>query len=307
MSESEQKLQNESENQNHEHEDEHEHRHHRKKSKIKPFVYSVMSFFLSVVLFLLSGCLVIQFTVLSKDYMLNTMDSKGYYSMVRYELQSRLSDLCNASGLPKEFAVSFANSYDVKKAVENYIESFYSSDTTIVETTSFKQQLHAAVKTYAENNNIPITDDIEDNILYFINEASSIYTDQISITFFSTIGKYIDNAQTVVSIAIGVLAVLALFITGVIFFTNHFKHRRYRYLCYGLLGGALTTAVLPTIVLFSNIIPKVNLATRSLYNLFVGYFTTFFSSFYICVAVMLALSLLTFLLYIKYYNKYRNN
>lgn len=287
-------------------EHEHEHHHHRrKKSKLKPFLYSVMAFFLSFVLFLLSICMVLEFTVFSKDYMINTMDSKGYYSMVRYELQSCLTDLVYASGFEPEFAVSFANGYDVKKAVESYINSFYAGDNNLVDTTEFKQQLYAEVQNYAKQNNIEITDSTEENIIYFVNEAANIYKDQISIPFFSVIGKYIDDFYNTLNIIIGVLTALALGISAVIYFTNRYKHRRYKYLCYGLAGGALSSIIIPIFISASNIIPKINITTRSLYNLFVGYFTGLFSYFYICSGAFAILALLAFLLYVKYYEKYR--
>jgi len=287
--------------------EEHEHHHHRKKSKLKPFLYSVMAFFLSFVLFLLSICIVLKFTVFSKEYMLSTMDSKGYYSMVKYELQSCLTDLVYASGFEPEFAVSFANGYDVKNAVENYINSFYSSSSDLVETTEFKQKLYTAVQDYAKQRNIDITDDTEENIIYFVNEASNIYVDQISVPFFSVIGKYIDDLNNTVNIIIGILFALAMGISAVIFFTNRYKHRRYKYICYGTTGAALACVVLPLTVLLSKIIPKINITTRSLYNLFVGYFTGLFYNFYICAAVFAVISLIVFLMYVKYYEKYRNH
>ena len=287
--------------------EEHEHRHHhRKKSKLKPFLYSVMSFFLSFVLFLMSVCMVLRFTVFSKDYMLNTMDNNGYYSMVRYELQSCLTNLVYASGFEAEFAASFASNYDVKNAVETYIDSFYSGDSNLIDKTQFKQELYTAVEEYAKSKNITITDDTEENIIYFVNEASNIYADQIAIPFFSLIGKYIDDLNNSINITIGILIALTLGISAVIFFTNKYKHRRYKYLCYGLTGAALASAVLPSVVLASNIIPKINITTRSLYNLFVGYFTGIFKDFYVCTAVFAVLALITFLMYVKYYDKYRN-
>ena len=287
-------------------EHEHEHHHHRrKKSKLKPLLYCVMAFFLSFVLFLLSICMVLRFTVFSKDFMLNTMDSKGYYSMVRYELQSCLTDLVYASGFEPEFAVSFANGYDVKKAVESYVNSFYAGDNNLVDTTEFKQKLYAEVQNYATQNGIELTSDSEDNIIYFVNEAANIYTDQISIPFFSVIGKYIDDFNNTLNIIIGVLTVLILGISGVIFFTNRYKHRRYKYICYGLAGGALASVVIPVFISASNIISKINITTRSLYNLFVGYFTNLFNYFYTCSAVFAVLALIAFLLYVKYYEKYR--
>ncbi len=283
---------------------EHEHRHHhRKKSKLKSVLYSVMAFFLSFVLFLLSICIVLRFTLLSKNYMLGIMDNKGYYSMVRNELQSRLTDLVHASGFDEEFAVSFANGYDVKNAVENYIDSFYSKNTTLVDTTEFKQQLHVAVEEYAKQKNIQIDSETENNIIYFVNEAASIYVDQISVPFFSTIGKYIDTLYSAVNITTGVLIAMTFGISAVIFFTNRYKHRRFRYLCYGLTGATLATFVIPLIVSVSDKITKVNINTRSLYNLFVGYFTNFFMYFYICAGILAILSLTSFLAYRVYYQK----
>jgi len=283
---------------------EHEHRHHhRKKSKLKSVLYSVMAFFLSFVLFLLSICIVLRFTLLSKNYMLGIMDNKAYYSMVRNELQSRLTDLVHASGFDEEFAVSFANGYDVKNAVENYIDSFYSKNTTLVDTTEFKQQLHVAVEEYAKQKNIQIDTETENNIIYFVNEAASIYVDQISVPFFSTIGKYIDTLYSAVNITTGVLIAMTFGISAVIFFTNRYKHRRFRYLCYGLTGAALAAFVIPLIVSVSDKITKVNINTRSLYNLFVGYFTNFFMYFYICAGILAILSLTSFLAYRVYYQK----
>lgn len=287
-------------------ENEHHHRHHHKKSKLKSVIYCMMSFFLSLVLFLFSICMVLMFTVFSKDYMINKMESQGYYNMVKYELQTRMIDLVDASGFKKDFAVNFTNSYDVKKAVDSYIESFYSNDSTLVETTDFKQQLYQAVRQYAREENIELTDETENGIVYFINEAANIYVNQISIPFFSVIGKYLYNTRNILNIVSGSLAITAVIIVCIIYFTNRFKHRRYKYICYGLLGGALTTAVLPTFILSLNMIPKVNITTHSLYNLFVGYFNTFFYSFYICVGIMLALAVITFIMYVKYYNKYRS-
>lgn len=286
--------------------EEHHHHHHKRKSRLKPVLYSVMAFFLSFALFLLSICMVLKFTVFSKDYMLNIMDNKGYYSMVRYELQSRMTDLVNASGFEPEFAVSFANSYDVKKAIENYINSFYAGDANLIETTSFKQQLHQAVNDYANQKDIKIDEETEDNIIYFVNEAVSIYVDQISVPFFSVIGKYINHLDGILNITTGGLIAFSLGISAVIFFTNHFKHRRFKYLFYSLMGAALATVIIPLTVLLSDKITKINISTRSLYNLFTGYFTNFFTYFYICSGILAVLALISFFMYAKYYEKYRN-
>lgn len=287
---------------------EHRHRHHpQKQSKVKSFLYSVMAFFLSFVMFLLSICIVLKFTVFSQNYMLTTMDNDGYYGMVKTELQSRLTDLGYASGLDAEFAVDFAGSYDVKKAVETYIGSFYSGEDTIVDTTTFRQQLYSAVNDYAVQKKISIDTETENNIIYFVNEAASIYVDQIAIPFFSVIGKYIGGLSTAINITIIVLVAMTLGISAVIFFTNRYKHRRFRYLCYGLTGASLATLVIPVLVSLSDKITKVNINTRSLYNLFVGYFTNLFMCFYLCAGGLAVLALASFIAYKVYYQKYTSH
>ncbi len=281
-----------------------EHTHHRRHgSRLRSVAYSVLAFFLAFVLFLLSVCMVLYFTIFSKDYILQTMKSNSYYTMVKSELQSRMEDLTDASGFDKEFAAEFVKNYDIVTAIDEYIASFYSGENTLVRTTTFKQQLYAAIESYIQEKNIKLTDDSDTNIAYFVNEATDIYVDQISITFFSRIANYIYKAKTILNIVTGSLAVMALVIIGIIYFTNQYKHRRFRYLFLGSTGAFLAVAILPTILLLSDKLKKINLSTRSLYNLFVNYFNGLFYNFYIWSGVLLAVSVVLFTLYVQHYRR----
>ena len=284
----------------HEHGYEHSHR-HKHKSKLRPFFFSVLSFFLAFALFLLSVCAVLYTTVFSKDYILNIMRSNGYYDMVRSELQSQMENLVDASGFDKEFADSFVKSCDIQGAVEKYVSSFYSGDKTLVDTISFKQDLYAAIDVYINDNNLKVADESRANISYFVNEAAEIYVTQITIPFFSTIANYIYKARTILNITTVSLAVFAAIIIAVIFFANKYKHRRYKYLFISCCGGLLTVLILPTVLFIMDIVRKINLNTRSIYNLFVNYFNNMFSSFYIWAGVLMAASIVTLVLYIKHY------
>ena len=277
------------------------HKHRRRKSKLKPFVYSVISFFLAFVIFLLAVCGVLYSTVFSKEYMFNVMRSNSYYISLGSELKSRLEDLCDASGFEKEFADNFVKNYDLQSAVEKYITAFYSGDNTLVDTTSFKQQLHLAVQNYITEKNIKVSSETQTNINYFINEASEIYVTHISIPFFSMIGNYIYKLKSTLNVVAISLTVTALIITAIIFITNEYKHRRSRYMFYATAGGTLAVLVLPTIVLLSGKIKNINLADVSSYNLFVNYFNGLFYSFYIWAGALAVLSVIFFCLYVKHY------
>lgn len=281
--------------------------HHRQKSRVKPILYGLLSLLLAFALFLLSVFAVLEITVFSQDYMISKMGESGYFAMTKDELKSELKSLGNASGLDESFAEDFVQSLDINGIELKYISAFYSGDTTLVDTTEFKQQLYSALDSYMDENGINKSSVSQENLSYFVNQASEIYVTQISIPFFSFVANYIYKASTPVLIITISLAAVALIITLIIVFTNKFKHRRFRYLCYGFTSAFLAVTVIPIVVLLSGKISQINLNTRSLYNLFVSYANGVFMYFFIFSAILLVLSVVSFILYRRYYIKAVNH
>ncbi len=281
--------------------------HHRKRSKIKSLVYIFLSFMLAFALFLLSVCMVLRFTVFSNDFMLNTMADVGYYEMVKDELSEKLKNLGHASGLTDEFVDDFVKGIDMIEVERDYINAFYSGSETLVNTNHFKQKMLAALDKFIEDNNIDRSKASEKNLSYLVDNASDIYVAHVSVPFFSVIGNYIAKTTGPLRIAEIFLALFALGISAIIWFTNEYKHRRFRYLCYGLSGAALTTAIIPSFVFISGIISQVNLGSRSLYMLFVSYGNSFFMHFWIFVVMWLFLAVLSFAMFYIRYKKATSN
>lgn len=235
--------------------------------------------------------------------MYNSMNSCGYYAMVKNELTEELQNLGNASGFDDEFSESFVNSLDIQTSIQDYIASFYSGDSTLVDTTLFKQKLYSAIDQYIIDKNYDKSKVSGESIDYFVDSATDIYVNQVSIPFFSIIANYIYKASPIIDKLLIGLILAVLIIVAIIFFTNKYKHRRFRYLSYGLAGACITTAIIPCFVMISGKIPQINITTRSLYNLFVYYFNGLFSNFWIYVVIAFAFAIITFLLYAKYYKK----
>lgn len=272
-------------------------------SIVKPIIYCVLSFILCAVLFLLSLACIAKLTVFSKDFMLNTMASQGYYSMIKDELKTSLRSLGNASGLTDEFVDSFVETLDIRQIETDYISAFYSGEKTLVNTVTFKQQLNAALDDYIVERGLDREKVNDKNVEYLVSHATSIYVNAVSIPFFSTIGNFIFKYDTPLTIAIAVLSVAAVIIGCIIVFTNEFVHRRYRYLCYAFTGNAITLTVIPSIVFISGILPKINIATRSLYSIFVSYFSALFAEFYILAGISAVAAMILFLLFYKRYKR----
>ena len=294
-------LQNNPQRQHGQSDSEHHHHHsHHHRSKVKPVVYSILSFILAFVLFVLSVCIVLKTTVFSRSFILNSINSCGYADMVSDELKRDLVSLGNASGLNEEFINGFVDGLNIDASIEDYISNFYSSRSTLVETTAFKQQLLYSIEDYIKKNNIDRKSANEESITYLVDTAAGIFTDNISIPFFSVIANYISNYQSPLMILILSLCAAALII---IFFSNKYKHRRFRYISYAFGGAFLATAAIPAIVFISNMISKVNIGVRSLYNLFVNYMNALFMNFWIYAGICLFVAVLTLILSRKYYNK----
>lgn len=275
----------------------------KKHSTIKPVLYSLLSFVLAFTLFILSIACIVKLTVFSRDFMLNAMATVDYYSMIRDELKTEFKNLGHASGLSDEFVDSFVDNMDVRKIETEYISSFYNGDNTLVDTIKFKQDLNMAIDEYVIEKGMDPDSLKDENVEYLVDNATSIYVNIISIPFFSTIANFIYKYDTPLTIAIGCMFVFCAVIVCIIIFTNEYKHRRYRYLCYSLITAAICTTFVPTLVFASGYISKVNIGTRSLYNLFVTYFTSFFSSFYVFAGIYAVLAVITFLLFYKKFKK----
>ncbi len=272
-------------------------------SVIKSVLYSVLSFFLAVSLFFLGIACIVKFSLFSQDFMMNAMASQGYSAMIQDELKSDLKNLGHASGLTDEFVDKFVDSLDISGVEYDYVKAFYSGDNTLVDTATFKQQLYAALDQYVIDTGMDPEKVSQENVDYLVEKATSIYVNDVSIPFFSTIANYVYKYDGPLTILIAGLAVFAAIIAFLIIFTNEFVHRRYRYLCYSFTTTALSLAVIPTVVFVSGYITKIGIATRSLYNLFVSYFSSFFMYFYFASAVFAVAAIICFLVFYKRYKR----
>lgn len=283
---------------------EHHHHHRRKeKSDAKCFAYCVVSFFLALILFLLTCCIALRTTVFSSDYMLSVMADREYYTQITEELRQQLESLSHASGLSSEFANDFTNSLDLREDVTQYVESFYNGSSTVINTTHFKQKFRAALDSYIEDNKKKNTEVKEESLEYLVNEAADLYSNTIEIPFFSVVANYVVKLNVPLTVTIVVLTIIGIVLTLILFLTNEFKHRGYRYLSYAFIAAFICDAAVAGLVYFSKIFSKVNIMTRSLYNLFVYYFNGIFTYFWIFAAAFIVFGVLFFLMFARKHRK----
>lgn len=276
----------------------------RKKSGcLRPFVYCVLSFFLAVILFLLSICVSLRVTFFSEDYMLQTMAEYEYYSQLTEEFRKQMVSLSHASGLTDDFTNDFVATLDFRQDVTEYVDAFYSGESTVIKTTAFKQQFRSALDKYVEKNKKAGTEVSESALEYLVNEAADIYSNTIEIPFFSVGANFIYKYNTTLNVVMIVLAVAGVVLGLIMFLTNEFRHRGYRYLSYAFSAAFICTMVPPVLVLCTGVIEKINITTRSLYNLFTHYFGGIFTYFIIFGVVYLVAGVLMFVMFANKHKK----
>ncbi|MEE1319258.1 MAG: hypothetical protein UHD05_07080 [Ruminococcus sp.] len=233
-------------------------------SKIKSTVFCLLSFVLSVCLFLITVCTILMLTVFNRNYILDCMNSSNYFSDKSAEITVSLTDLGYASGLDEEFFEEFVDEVMVSQDTNKYLEIYYSFEDSNADITDFKQKFNEAITAYAEANNIESVDNEGREIL--VKEAGKIYENSIELPYFGKLFPYFKAVKQTLPFIIGGLVVFSAIIIFVFFKANHWKHRAVRYICYATSGAFLAVGIIPAYLLITGAVKYINLSSRALYN-----------------------------------------
>lgn len=270
-------------------------------SRVRNAAFILLSFLLTVILFLLSICTVLQATLFNSEFIFDNMNSSNYFIDKRDEITTSLIDLGYASGLDEKFFDGFVDEVMLSEDTKEYLVNYYSGNGTKIDATDFKQSFNTSIDKYIQDNNIQNVDG--NNRDKLVNKAASIYRSSLEIPLFSTLSAYFLTAKNAMPFILIILVVLAGVICLVLFLTNKWKHRAVKYTCYATSGAFLTIAIIPAYILISGKISHINLDSRALYNMFVQ------SANSICIAVLfislffLLVSLGMYFLYRRMYKK----
>lgn len=233
------------------------------KSKLRSVVFCLLSFLLSMCLFLLAVCTIISFTVFSKDYIYGNMNSSFYFIDKSDELKVGLTDLGYASGLDEAFFEGFIDDLLISKGTADYLDTYYSFESGNADTEDFESLFNEQLTSYAKEKNVTVNDDARK---YLVKEAGKIYENTIEIPYFGSLLLYIKAGVQAMPFIIGGLVFLSAVIIFVFFKANRWKHKAIRYTCYATSGTFLAIVLIPSYLYFSQVMSKINVSSRAFYN-----------------------------------------
>ena len=265
-------------------------------SRVRNAVFILLSFLLTLILFLLSICTVLEATLFNSEFVFDNMNSSNYFIDKREEITTSLIDLGYASGLDEKFFDDFVDEVMISNDTRAYLDNYYSGEGTKIDTTDFKQSFNAALDKYIEENDIKdVNENSRDKL---VSKAAQIYRASLEIPLFSRLSAYFLTARNAMPFILVGLVLLAGIICLVFFLANKWKHRAVKYTCYGTSGAFLTLGIIPAYLMISGKISHINLDSRALYNMFVQ------SANSVCIAVLF-ISLFFLLVSLGLYSLYR--
>lgn len=264
-------------------------------SKVRHIIYGIISFVLSFVLFLLSFAIVLQSTILNPSYIMDNMNTSNYFVDKRDEIKESLVDLGYASGLDEKFFENVVDEVTIHDNTQAYLNSFYAGEEAKIDTTAFKQKFNSELDSYISKNNLKVANDGSRE--YLINQAANIYAAALRIPLFATLSAYLIALKNMMPLIIGGLAVLVAILCVIIIFTNSWKHRAVRYICYSTSAAFLTVGIIPAVLLSTGYMSKINIDSRAFYNLFVQSMNNILIALAICSVIFFIVSIGLFFLH----------
>lgn len=264
-------------------------------SKVRHIIYGIISFVLSFILFLLSFAIVLQSTILNPSYIMDNMNTSNYFVDKRDEIKESLVDLGYASGLDEKFFENVVDEVTIHDNTQAYLNSFYAGEKAKIDTTAFKQKFNSELDSYISKNNLKVANDGSRE--YLINQAANIYAAALRIPLFATLSAYLIALKNMMPLIIGGLAVLVAILCVIIIFTNSWKHRAVRYICYSTSAAFLTVGIIPAVLLSTGYMSKINIDSRAFYNLFVQSMNNILIALAICSVIFFIVSIGLFFLH----------
>lgn len=263
-------------------------------SKVRHIIYGIISFVLSFILFLLSFAIVLQSTILNPSYIMDNMNTSNYFVDKRDEIKESLVDLGYASGLDEKFFENVVDEVTIHDNTQAYLNSFYAGEKAKIDTTAFKQKFNSELDSYISKNNLKVANDGSRE--YLINQAANIYAAALRIPLFATLSVYLIALKNMMPLIVGGLAVLVAILCVIIIFTNRWKHRAVRYICYSTSAAFLTVGIIPAVLLSTGYMSKINIDSRAFYNLFVQSMNNILIALAICSVIFFIVSIGLFFL-----------
>ena len=147
--------------------------------KLKIIFDYTFLFIESILLFLLTLLLVLNFTILKSDYVIKKMNKSNYYSILEESIKTEMLYYTGQSGFNDDILDGTFTTDEIKEESISYVKNLYNGKKTVIDTSKFEERLNKKIDDYLEVKNFEIIN--KEEINKFTTEMAKIYSKRIKI------------------------------------------------------------------------------------------------------------------------------
>lgn len=236
-----------------------------KKDVLRKSVSSILSFMLSLLVFLAIAVGTLAMTVFNTDNIIKNMENVNFFEQASASIEDNFKTMAIPTGIPPTVFENIVSRDEIRQVFLSQMESITNSQTYAFDSNGLKQELQSSLETYAEIQSLEITDEIQSNLDAFLGQCISYFESQCRVPLANTLSSAFNLFTTYCPLILGACGAFALLILWLLYAMNGFR-RATPFVVYGLHGGALMVFLPSIIVLISKFYERIHLAPEYVYK-----------------------------------------
>lgn len=268
-------------------------------SRAKSTISLVLSYGMSLILFLLVTVIVARFTLFSAEYHVRHIEKSGFADLAVFELNEKLISYGNATGVPGEVMSKWLNADLVTEAATASVLNMFGEGSRY-DTQTFKNDALADLTRYAAAEGYVLDDEMKEGLDEIAQYCADIFSEYVWSNVHEMVVPYLLRYRSLLGAAIAGLSVLSLVLAVILVLLNWPRMKAAaRYGFFAFAAAAVCSAAAVMAVRVSGIFDHLNITPQSYNKLFSSLFSDMTTGYWIAFAPLLVCAALCLSVCIK--------
>ncbi|MDR0887007.1 MAG: hypothetical protein LBN22_11790 [Clostridiales Family XIII bacterium] len=271
------------------------HGNYNQRHRAKAVVSTLLAFVLSTVLVLLTVLVIVQATLLNDQYMKTQVDKSNYVTLVKDEIDNSFISYGQSSGFEESFFSGKVTDLDLRQDLVSELNKLYNPNSSGANVDKFRTDIYVSMIDYAKAQGDEITPEVDEAVSYLADLCKETYRLEVTTPFTTQLYTALHKLQGLMIFGFIGIGLLFLVVIAFLLGVHKKKYRAVPYVSYSFLSAGLVLLVASLVVLFSNIIGRLGILNKPLYELVTTYIENIFvmtiwaAGFFIIFAILIAI------------------
>lgn len=266
------------------------------RNKQKRIISIILSFMLSMILFLSVSAFSIYLSFFNKDYVTKQFISENYINGLYSDFMDKMESLATPSYIEKQVYAEVFTKEKFSDVTLKYFTRTLNQNTqyNILENTKELQtELLNNLLSYCDTLGIEKSEAIKANIKEFVDLSFKYFSDYVSIPYIDYYAKICNSYKTPVFIAACVTLMFVALISYVLIKLNRHHSTKYEYLSYSFFAAALMNGVAPFYLFITKKYLNLGIHPEYMYDVVVNLIVHTQNALFISTLILFVLGLLS--------------